>query len=140
MYPTSKHFHAHCAVISDEYITDKVQNQGGGNTVSVQCSNSPLLVKNNAIHLFNEHWYLSVTNAEVHDGTLIFITAIKLSDTDNVVVVGTDVNLLILLSNVFIIAMPSCVSLELVIFIVPLNRLNGFHNTSTSSLKVRHLN
>ena len=29
MYPTSKHFHAHCDVISDEYITDKVQNQGG---------------------------------------------------------------------------------------------------------------
>ena len=25
-----KHFHAHCDVISDEYITDKVQNQGGG--------------------------------------------------------------------------------------------------------------
>ena len=25
-----KHFHAHCHVISDEYITDKVQNQGGG--------------------------------------------------------------------------------------------------------------
>ena len=25
-----KYFHAHCDVISDEYITDKVQNQGGG--------------------------------------------------------------------------------------------------------------
>ena len=25
-----KHFHARCDVISDEYITDKVQNQGGG--------------------------------------------------------------------------------------------------------------
>ena len=25
-----KHFHAHCDVISDEYITDIVQNQGGG--------------------------------------------------------------------------------------------------------------
>ena len=25
-----KHFHAHCDVISDEYITDRVQNQGGG--------------------------------------------------------------------------------------------------------------
>ena len=24
-----KHFHAHYDVISDEYITDKVQNQGG---------------------------------------------------------------------------------------------------------------
>ena len=31
--------------------------------------------------------------------TLDVITAIKLSDTDNVVVVGTDVNLLILLSD-----------------------------------------
>ena len=49
--------------------------------------------------LFNEHWYLSVTNTEVHDGTLNVITAIKLSDTDNVVVVETDVNLLILLSK-----------------------------------------
>ena len=38
-------------------------------------------------------------NTEVHDGTLNAITAIKLSDTDNVVVVGTDVNLLILLSK-----------------------------------------
>ena len=94
-----KHFHAHCDVISDEYITDKVQNQEEGNTVSVQCSNSPLLVKNNAIQLFNEHWYLSVKNTEVHDGTLNVIMAIKLSDTDNVVVVGTDVNLLILLSK-----------------------------------------
>ena len=62
-------------------------------------SNSPLLVKNYAIQLFNEHWYLSVKNTEVHDGTLNVITAIKLSDTDNVVVVGTDVNLLILLSK-----------------------------------------
>ena len=94
-----KHVHAHCDVISDEYITDKVQNQEEGNTVSVQCSNSPLLVKNNAIQLFNEHWYLSVKNTEVHDGTLNVIMAIKLSDTDNVVVVGTDVNLLILLSK-----------------------------------------
>ena len=25
-----KHFHAHCDVISDEYITGEVQNQGGG--------------------------------------------------------------------------------------------------------------
>ena len=25
-----KHFHAHCDVISDVYITDTVQNQGGG--------------------------------------------------------------------------------------------------------------
>ena len=38
-------------------------------------------------------------NTEVHDGTLDVITAIKLSDTDNVVVVGSDVNLLILLSK-----------------------------------------
>ena len=73
-----------------------------GNTVLVQCSNSSSLVKNNAIQLFNEHcymWYLSVKNTEVHDGTLNVITAIELSDTDNVVVVGTDVNLLILLSK-----------------------------------------
>ena len=79
-------------------------------------------------------------NTEVHDGTLNVITAIKLSDTDNVVVVGTDINLLILLAKRSIIAMPSCVNLELVIFIVPFNRLNGFHNTSTSILKERHLN
>ena len=52
-----------------------------------------------AIQLINEHWYLSVNNTEVHDKTLDVITAIKLSDTDNVVVVGTDVNLLILLSR-----------------------------------------
>ena len=69
-----------------------------GNTVPVQCSNSPLLVKNNAIQLFSEHWYSSVNNTEVHDKTLNVITAIK-SDTDNVVVVGTDVNLFILLSK-----------------------------------------
>ena len=111
-----------------------------GNTVSVQCSNSPLLVKNNAIQLFNEHWYLSVNNTEVHDKTLNVITAIKLSDTDNVVVVGTDVNLFTCFRNVLIIAIPSCVNLELTIFIVPFNRLNGFHNTSTSILKERHLN
>ena len=43
--------------------------------------------------------YLGVKNTEVHNGTLNVITAIKLSDTDNVVVVGTDVNLLILLSK-----------------------------------------
>ena len=42
---------------------------------------------------------ISVKSTEVHDGTLNAITAIKLSDTDNVVVVGTDVNLLILLSK-----------------------------------------
>ena len=52
-----KHFHAHCDVISDEYITDKVQNQGGG-----QYSFSSMFK-------YNE------------------------------VVVGTDVNLLILLSK-----------------------------------------
>ena len=57
------------------------------------------MVKNNVIQLFNEHWYLSVKNTEEHDETLNVITAIKLSDTDNVVVVGTDVNLLILLSK-----------------------------------------
>ena len=42
---------------------------------------------------------ISVKNTEVHDETLNVITTIKLSDTDNVVVVGTDVNLLILLSK-----------------------------------------
>ena len=58
--------------------TDKVQNQGGGQyTFGSMCSNSPLLVKNNAIQLFNEHWYLSVKNTEVHDGTLNVIMAIK---------------------------------------------------------------
>ena len=30
MYPTQKHTHADCDVILDEYITDKVQNHGGG--------------------------------------------------------------------------------------------------------------
>ena len=69
-----------------------------GYTVSVQCSNSPLLLKNNAIQLFNKHWFLSVKNTEVNFGTFNVITAIKLSDTD-VVVVGADVNLLILLSK-----------------------------------------
>ena len=58
---------------------------------------------------------------------------LRQSDTDNVVVVGADVNLLI-------IAMPSCVNLELILFIVPLDCLNGFHNTSTSILKERYLN
>ena len=42
---------------------------------------------------------ISVKNTEVHDETLNVITTIKLSDTDNVVVVGTDVNLLVLLSK-----------------------------------------
>ena len=99
MYPALKHFHAHCHVISDEYITDKVQNQGGEQYSFSSMFNSPLLVKNIAIQLFNEHWYLSVNNTEIHDKTLNVITAIKLSDTDNVVVVGTDVNVLILLSK-----------------------------------------
>ena len=48
-------------------------------------------------HLMNTG--ISVENTEVHAGTLNVITAIKLSDTDNVVVVGTDLNLLILLSK-----------------------------------------
>ena len=30
MYPTSKNISMHTDVISDEYITDKVQNQGEG--------------------------------------------------------------------------------------------------------------
>ena len=42
---------------------------------------------------------ISVKNTEVHAETLNVITAIKLSDTDNVVVVGIDVKLLILLSK-----------------------------------------
>ena len=47
------------------------------------------------------------------------ITTIKLSDTDNVVVVGTDVNLLILLSKLsHPITMFSCANLQLVTFIV----------------------
>ena len=50
--------------------------------------------------------------------TLNVITAIKLSDTDSVVFVGTDVNLLILLSKLSHLRMPSCVNLELVIVIV----------------------
>ena len=50
-------------------------------------------------HSMNTMNYLGVKNTEVHNGTLNVITAIKLSDTDNVVVVGTDVNLLILLSK-----------------------------------------
>ena len=94
-----KHFHAHCDVISDEYITDKLQNQGGGQYSFGSMFKTPLLVKNDAIQLLNEHCYSSVKNTEVHDKTLNGITAIKLSDTDNVVVVGTDVNLLILLSK-----------------------------------------
>ena len=48
-----------------------------------------------------------------------FITTIKLSDTDNVVVVGTDVNLLILLSKLsHPITMLSYVNLGLVTFSV----------------------
>ena len=90
----------HTAMLSQMKIkTIKYRIREEGNTVSVQCSNSPLLVKTNAIQLFNEHWYLSVKNTEVHDGTSNIITAIKLSDTDNVVIVGADVNLLILLSK-----------------------------------------
>ena len=42
---------------------------------------------------------ISVKNTEVHAETLNVITAIKLPDTDNVVVVGTGLNLLILLSK-----------------------------------------
>ena len=90
-----KNIPIHTAILSQ--IKYRIREEG--NTVSVQCSNSPLLVKDNAIQLFNEHWYLSVNNTEVHDGTIIVVTAIKLSDTDNVVVLGTDVNLLILLSK-----------------------------------------
>ena len=74
----------HTAMLSHmnkEQIKYRIREEG--NTVSVQCSNSPLLVKNNAIQLFNKHWYLSVKNTEVHDETLNVIKAIKLSDTDN---------------------------------------------------------
>ena len=42
---------------------------------------------------------ISVTNTTLHAETLNVITAIRLSDTDNVVVVGAYVNLLILLSK-----------------------------------------
>ena len=95
-----KHFHAHCDVISYA-IQIKYRIRGGEQYSFSSMFNSSLLVKNNANQLFNEHWYLSVKNTEVglHDGTLNVITAIKLSDTDNVVVVGTVVNLLILLSK-----------------------------------------
>ena len=64
------HFHAHCDVISDEYITDKVHNQGGGQYSFSSLFKFTTLVKNNAIQLFNEHWYLDVKNTEVHDWTL----------------------------------------------------------------------
>ena len=90
-----KHSHAHCDVITDEYITDKVQNQAGRRAIQFQLKFTTFGKE----QLFNEHWYLSVKNTEVHDGTLNVITAIKLSNTDNVVVVVTDVNLLILLSK-----------------------------------------
>ena len=78
------HISMHTAMLSQmniSHITYRIREEG--DTVSVQCSNSPLLAKNSVIQLFNEHWYLSVKNTEVHD----------------VVVVGTDVNLLILLSK-----------------------------------------
>ena len=61
-----------------------------------------------------------------------------LRQSNNVVVVGTDVDLIILLSkrshhsNTYL--------SNLVIFIVSFNRFNGFHNTSTLILKERHLN
>ena len=42
---------------------------------------------------------ISVKNTEVHAEPLNFIAAIELSDTDIVVVVGTNVNLVILLSK-----------------------------------------
>ena len=44
---------------------------------------------------------ISVKNSEVHAETLNVITAIKLSDTDHVVLIETDVNLFILLSKLF---------------------------------------
>ena len=40
---------------------------------------------------------ISVKNTEIHAEKLTVIMAIKLSDTDNVVIVGADANLLILL-------------------------------------------
>ena len=79
MYAISKTFPLHS--VSDEYITDKVQNQF---VISKKMSLN---------HSRNTGIY--VINAEAHAD----IKAIKLSDTDNVVVVGTDVNLLILLSK-----------------------------------------
>ena len=68
----------HTATLSQMNIEQiKYRIREEGNTVSVQCSNSPLLVKTNGIQLVNEHWYLSVKNTEVHDGTLNVIMAIK---------------------------------------------------------------
>ena len=56
------------------------------------------MVKNNIIKPFDKHWH----KCEKYWGTCWDVkcySAIKLSDTDNVVVVGTDVNLLILFSK-----------------------------------------
>ena len=80
MYPTSKqHFHVHCDVISDAYMITNIINS---------------MFKFN--HSINTG--IRVKNTEVHAETLNDIAAIKLSNTDNVVVVGADVDLLILLS------------------------------------------
>ena len=62
--------------------------------------------------------YATSKNSSIQTGIYV-ITTIKLSDTDNVVVVGTDVNLFILLSKLsHTITMHNCVNLQLVTFIV----------------------
>ena len=130
-----KHFHAHCDVISDEYITDKVQNHGGEQYSFSSMIKFTTFGKEQCHSTIYEHWYLSVKNTQVHDGTLNVIMAIKQC--------GSRRNWCKLAHSAFevlIIAMPSCVNLELVIFMVPFYRLNVFHNTSTSILKERHLN
>ena len=89
-----KRFHAHCDVISDEYITDKVHNQGEG-----QYKFATFLRYRTMSFNYSINTGTSVKNTEVHAETVNVITAIKLSDTDNGVVVGSDVNLLVLLSK-----------------------------------------
>ena len=80
-------------------MTDKVQNQGGGQYSFGSMFKFTTFGKEQC-HSTIQWTLVSVKNTEVHDKTTLnVITAIKLSDTDNVVVVGTDVNLLILLSK-----------------------------------------
>ena len=90
---------------------------------------------------------ISMKNAQVHAEKFNVITAIKLSDTDNVEVVGTDVNWLILLSQLSHQRMPSCVNLELVICITkytiqPSRRLvqcqHNFFYSKKNTLQHKH--
>ena len=83
-------FHAHCDVISEEYVTDKVQNQGEGQySFSLQKYDKFNVQIRNFWYLrtlsFNHSINTGVKTAEVHAETLNVITAIKLSHTDNVV-------------------------------------------------------